>query len=1144
MCGVPHQASTTTSRGSWPPAARSPSATRSRTRGRPRGSCGGTSRASSLPGPSSTPSRCVPSAPSYLAALAPGRGRMGRRVPGHLDRPLPRRRRARRAAPGRPGALPAARDPPSGGRRPAGRCPAAAVAPRRRGGGRAAAGRAGARSGPGRGAAAAAAALRVRAARCARAASRTSASPRRWPSTRGWASTPSAVATLELFESSDGSAERSLCALLDRTRTPLGARALREALAPSVARPGGARGALGRRRASSSQPAAPRRRSRTALDAVGDLERRFARVAVGTAGPREVAALGAGLAAVPAVLAAAAGACGRALPLARRGRPGDGGLRRTGSRRRSRPSRPCWRRRAASIRDGADAELDELRALRRDAQGALLAVEARGAAPLRDLVAQGAVQPRLRLLARGRQRAPREGPGRLDPQAVARQRRAVRHAGAQGPRGEDPRRGGPRSREIEARLYGALLAELARSRRPHRRDRRRRWRSSTCTPASPRSRRVRPLGAARRSRPRRGCAIVDGRHPLVERLRREEPFVPNDYRPLAGEAHPASSPGPNMGGKSTYLRQVATIVLLAQAGSFVPAAKAELSLFDRIFTRVGAADHLSRGESTFMVEMLESAAILREATPRSLVILDEVGRGHLDVRRAVDRVGDARVPPRHARQGGVRPLRDALPRADGDRARQAGRRQRDDGREGGRRPRRLSAQGRARARADRSYGIHVAELAGLPPAVTARAREVLANLEKQELDVQGAPVIARKQGESAGSGQFLLFSAEEELALEKLRAVDIEPADADRGAVAPRRAAGAAQGPSDARASSASASRAGADAVASARSSRRIRRSASSSSAATSRRPTSSARSSRSCASCGRADALARPGGRAGGPAAGPARPGAVASARRARPGRAARGGARGRGLPRLGFDVDLAPVVDRAVAGGGRRWCSASGAPRADPERDRARRRASSSRASTPRGSGGCLKHFPGLGRARLDTHKSLPDAADDPHEEAPGPRALRRVDGRRARAVMVSHAAGTDGAAGFALPRRRDAPAAGRARLRGRGVLGRPRDGRARAFGDLPERCAPPRARGLRPALRLQADRGVPGLRRRGRAGRAGRARRAEAAARLEDYARATSRRRGLRARPPADRRARRPEMRLGRRQPARLADVAWRH
>jgi DNA mismatch repair protein MutS len=227
-----------------------------------------------------------------------------------------------------------------------------------------------------------------------------------------------------------------------------------------------------------------------------------------------------------------------------------------------------------------------------------------------------------------------------------------------------------------------------------------------------------------------------------------------------------------MGGKSTYLRQVATIVLLAQAGSFVPASGAELSIVDRIFTRVGAADHLTRGESTFMVEMLEASAIVAGVTPRSLVLLDEVGRGTstfdgLSIAWALveylhDRPGkegfvlfathyhelteialvrpavvNATMAVREV-SGKVVFLRKVVPGA-----------------------------------ADRSYGIHVAELAGLPPDLTARAREILSNLEKQELDVKGAPVLARRQGESAGEGQLLLFTAQEELVLEKLREADV-----------------------------------------------------------------------------------------------------------------------------------------------------------------------------------------------------------------------------------------------------------------------------------------------------------------------------------------------------------------------------------
>ena len=120
--------------------------------------------------------------------------------------------------------------------------------------------------------------------------------------------------------------------------------------------------------------------------------------------------------------------------------------------------------------------------------------------------------------------------------------------------------------------------------------------------------------------------IVGGRHPVVEATRAGEAFIPNDCR-LDASTRVLLLTGPNMGGKSTYLRQTALIVLLAQIGSFVPATSARIGLVDRIFTRVGAQDDLAGGSSTFMVEMIETATILNQATRRSLVVLDEVGRG-------------------------------------------------------------------------------------------------------------------------------------------------------------------------------------------------------------------------------------------------------------------------------------------------------------------------------------------------------------------------------------------------------------------------------------------------------------------------------------------------------------------------------------
>jgi len=576
-----------------------------------------------------------------------------------------------------------------------------------------------------------------------------------------------AIATLELFESSDGSTARSLCAALDRTKTPIGARALREALAHPSLDPvelearWDAVEELVRRpdRAEALQ---------AALEAVGDVERRFARVAVGTAGPREVAGLGAGLAAVPAVVeAASALEAGRFRSLAE-SMPDTSDLVRRISETLA-PEPPVLASAGGAIRDGFDAELDELRALRRDAQSALLAVEAderkrSGISSLR-VKYNRVFGYSLEVGAAHREKVPADWIRR---QSLANAERFVTPAlkeleekilGAE-----------ERIAAIEARVYGDLLRELGAEG-----DRVCRT-AAAAAELDVHASFAEVARSGRWARPRLSerprLRIVDGRHPLVERHRREEPFVPNDTD-LDAERRIQLVTGPNMGGKSTYLRQVATVALLAQAGSFVPAERAELSLFDRIFTRVGAADHLSRGESTFMVEMLESAAILREATPRSLVILDEVGRGTSTfdglsiawamleyLHDAPDKSAFVLFATHYHELTEIALVKPSVVNATMAVKEIAGRV--------------VFLRKVVPGAADRSYGIHVAELAGIPGEVTARAREVLANLEKQELDVQGAPVIARRQGESAGSGQYLLFSAEEELAIEKLRTVDLD----------------------------------------------------------------------------------------------------------------------------------------------------------------------------------------------------------------------------------------------------------------------------------------------------------------------------------------------------------------------------------
>ncbi|MBM4430605.1 MAG: DNA mismatch repair protein MutS [Chloroflexi bacterium] len=259
--------------------------------------------------------------------------------------------------------------------------------------------------------------------------------------------------------------------------------------------------------------------------------------------------------------------------------------------------------------------------------------------------------------------------------------------------------------------------------------------------------------------------IVNGRHPVVELTLHEEPFVPNDTH-LSPEEAILVITGPNMSGKSTYLRQVALIVLLAQIGSFVPADSAEIGLVDRIFTRVGAQDEISAGQSTFMVEMVEAANILNHATGRSLLILDEIGRGTstydgISIAWAMveyihnhPRLQSKTLFATHYHE--LVELARFLPRVRNYNVAVA---------EEGERVvflRRILPGG-----ADRSYGIHVAQLAGLPKPVIRRAEEILKNLEQE---VQRSPGSVPRRVTQVQ--QLSLFPASNP-ALDELKALDI-----------------------------------------------------------------------------------------------------------------------------------------------------------------------------------------------------------------------------------------------------------------------------------------------------------------------------------------------------------------------------------
>ncbi len=265
--------------------------------------------------------------------------------------------------------------------------------------------------------------------------------------------------------------------------------------------------------------------------------------------------------------------------------------------------------------------------------------------------------------------------------------------------------------------------------------------------------------------------IVAGRHPVVEQAQAETPFIPNDTHLSNSEAQIVIITGPNMAGKSTYLRQVALITLMAQIGSYVPAESASIGIVDRIFTRIGAQDDLATGQSTFMVEMVETANILHHATPRSLVILDEIGRGTstydgLAIARAVveylhnnkrcgartlfathyhELVEVAQMLPRvrcmnvavTEEHGKVVFLRKIVP--------------------GG---------------ADKSYGIHVAQLAGIPCPVIHRAEEILAELERK-----GEARARRKAMQDITmptAWQMTLFASEPHPVIEELKSLAID----------------------------------------------------------------------------------------------------------------------------------------------------------------------------------------------------------------------------------------------------------------------------------------------------------------------------------------------------------------------------------
>ena len=574
---------------------------------------------------------------------------------------------------------------------------------------------------------------------------------------------------LEVFRNQrEGTRKATLVSVLDRTVTPPGGRMLRNWLKRPLRDPAAvaARHDAVGELADSSQV---REELRGNLAAVGDPERLLSRAVFGSMTPREAAALREGLRRTPNILDAAARCQADLLaelaavdPLLELAAELDRTLI---------EEPPATFKHGGVIADGVDEELDRCRGLARNSKQHILALEASE----REKTGITSLKIRYNRVF-GYYLEVTKANQHLVPDHYVRKQTLVnaeRYITAEIKELEEEVLGAEeRQMALEQEYFDQLLACVVRYGEGLRQLAkalatvdvlasfaeqavRRRY----CRP------RMRPLGEP--------IEVREGRHPVVE-VNSTEPFVPNDVELDGESAQIVVLTGPNMGGKSTYLRQVALIVLMAQAGSFVPADSAEIGCVDRIFTRVGASDDLARGESTFMVEMIETANILHHATIDSLVILDEVGRGTatfdgLSLAWAIVEFLHQHRRPKtlfatHYHE--LTELSTMLPRVVN---RTLAVKEWQD--------KIVFLRRVVAGSADKSYGIHVARLAGLPPTVVERAGEVLQNLEAKEYDPTGRPTLAKGESEpepEAGSTQLPLFTPPEEIVAGILRDVDVD----------------------------------------------------------------------------------------------------------------------------------------------------------------------------------------------------------------------------------------------------------------------------------------------------------------------------------------------------------------------------------
>lgn len=563
---------------------------------------------------------------------------------------------------------------------------------------------------------------------------------------------------LELVEPlRGGDGGTSLLSVLDATRTPMGSRLLRSWLLAPLVDPQ----ALERRQFGVAELVdAPSARTalRDSLGKVRDLDRLATRIGSEHAGPRELLALGESARQLPALAASGAELESEVLATLCREPDTLADLESLVGRAISADA-PATLADGGVIRAGFDSELDELRRARDGAQEFIAGLQARE----REQTGIASLRVGFNKVFGYYLEVTKPNLPRVPPRFARRQTltNAERFVTAELKEWEEKVFGAEdRIAQLEQRLFRRVRSELAQE-VPRIRETARRAAAldvlAALAEVAESHGYVRPKVTDQFA-----YEVTAGRHPVVETVMPREDFIPNDLC-LDDDGRVVILTGPNMAGKSTVLRQTGLIQIMAQMGSFVPAAKASLGICDRVFTRVGASDSLARGQSTFMVEMNETASIIHGAAERSLVLLDEIGRGTstydgVSIAWAVteylhEQVGAKTVFATHYHE--LTQLSDLLScvknlnvavRESGD---------------GIVFLRRLEKGG-----ADRSYGIQVARLAGFPPELVARAAELLSELE-------GVPRDAARPVAGPAGAQMSLFGGEHPV-LERLRALDPE----------------------------------------------------------------------------------------------------------------------------------------------------------------------------------------------------------------------------------------------------------------------------------------------------------------------------------------------------------------------------------